>query len=262
MKIRIIGNGRLAKSLIHQWQNEHAIIVSAPSLKNETIHKHLQTCTSNASHISDAKLIILAVKPALITTVLKEIYHRLSKDTLIISLAAAIDLDTLEKECPENVYITRVMPNIASEVKESASIALKNPNSLSEHQNIIEELFLTCGTLDWVALEEHLDLATILASSGLAYVFYFMEALEESATAMGLPEHMSLKLVKQTFKGALGLSEQDIYSLKQRREQVTSPKGITASAINVFENEDLGQIITLALKAAWEKTQKIQTSLS
>ena len=251
MNIRFIGYGRLAKSLITKWQEQHHITVSTPNLKKDEKTLHQIICTNdNKALLEEQNLIVLAVKPKLIHQVLKEIADYIPKNSIIISLAAGITLESMEKHFP-NLRFIRAMPNIAAELGESATLLMKNPKLAdSEHQQIAS-LFIELGTIDWVNDDNLLDLGTILAGSGPAYVFYLMHAFQESATKLGMPESISKKLTLQTFLGASLLAKHSSESLQTLQEQVTSPKGTTEAAIEIFNHYQLDSKLNDAIKAAW-----------
>lgn len=259
MNIRMIGYGRLAKSLATIWQKYHQLIVSSPTLETKTLEHGIGTLSDNSLHLHQQDVIVLAVKPKLITHVLDEISTLLAPSSLIVSLAAGVTLDTLRQHIPHHSQVIRAMPNIAAEVGQSATLLLKSENLSSQQSFIIEQCFQQCGLIEWVSNDEILDLGTILAGSGPGYVFYMMRALQESATSLGMPKDIAKILVQQTFLGASLLATHKSESLLELQQQVTSPKGTTAAALEVFDKYHLDQQLHEALNAAWQRVLELRS---
>ena len=258
MNIRLIGYGRLAKSLATIWHKHHQLIVSSPTLETKTLELGIRTLSDNTMHLHQQDLIVLAVKPKLITHVLDEIRAQLAPSSLIVSLAAGVTLDTLKQHTPHHSQVIRAMPNIAAEVGQSATLLLKSGNLSPQQSFIIEQCFQQCGLIEWVSNDEVLDLGTILAGSGPGYVFYMMRALQESVTALGMPTEIAKTLVQQTFLGASLLATHKSESLLELQQQVTSPKGTTAAALEVFDKYHLDQQLHEALNAAWQRVLELR----
>lgn len=257
MNIRIIGYGRLAQQIVKTWATHHHLTISSPNIQKTQDHT-FKIADNNTLFLDDQDLIVLAVKPKIIDLVINEITPFLNEKTLIVSLAAGITLNHLKTSLPKNVNVIRAMPNIASGLGQSASLLLGKENLCSQQINQLEMTFSQLGTIHWVSDDNQLDIGTILAGSGPAYVFYIMDALQQSAINLGLPESLAKQLVTQTFLGASMLAQLDHQSLNQLQEQVTSPKGTTASALAVFENKQLKKCLDEAINAAWQKVIKIR----
>ena len=254
MHIRFIGYGRLAKSIITTWAKHHQITISSPRLSQGLIASHIQTTSDNTALLDTADIIVLAVKPKMIASVLKEIQPFLNPNTVIISLAAGLTLDRLKTLCPSHSKIIRAMPNIAAEVGRSTTLLLC-PSSL---QAIVEPLFLEIGAIHWVEQDDLLDIGTILAGSGPAYVFYLMRALQDIGITLGMPESLCKSLVQETFLGASVLSLEKTDSLHDLQQQVTSPQGTTAAAIHVLETQHVHESLKQAVLAAWQRIQELR----
>jgi len=260
MNIRFIGYGNLAKSIIATWKKQHRITISTPNLAPK-IDQNLMFCEQNQAYLDQQDLIVLAVKPKLIHTILNEIEAFVLPNTIIISLAAGITLHDMENKFP-HLQIIRAMPNIAAEIGESATLILKNPLISENNHQKIENLFLELGSVDWVLEDNILDLGTILAGSGPAYVFYLLRAFQESAESLGMPSNICKKIVLQTFLGATYLAKNSNDSLLNLQKQVTSPQGTTEAALKIFSDLHLDQSIQKALEAAWQRIQTLRDQTS
>lgn len=260
MNIRFIGYGNLAKSIIATWKKQHRITISTPNITAKT-DGNLIFCNHNQAFLNEQDLIVLAVKPKLIHAILSEIKAFVLPNTIIISLAAGITLNEMANKFP-HLQIIRAMPNIAAEIGESATLLLKNPLISEENHQKIENLFLELGSVDWVLEDNILDLGTILAGSGPAYVFYLLRAFQESAESLGMPSNICKKIVLQTFLGATHLAKNSNDSLLNLQNQVTSPQGTTEAALKIFSDLHLEQNIQKALEAAWQRIQTLRTQSS
>jgi pyrroline-5-carboxylate reductase len=258
MKIRIIGYGKLAQLMVKIWQKHHHLSISSPSLENSKT-EHYITSNNNTLFLEHQDMIVLAVKPKMISIVLNQIEPFLSKDTLLVSLAAGITLDKLKQLVPKEISFIRAMPNIASELGQSATLLLGKTQLKSQKISAIEHCFSQLGSIDWVEDDNQLDIGTVIAGSGPAYVFYIMESIQNSAIELGLPKPLAQKLVKQTFLGASMMAIHQNQSLKQLQEQVTSPQGTTAAALAVMEHQQLNLTLDQAIQAAWQKVLDIRT---
>lgn len=252
----MIGYGRLGKILAEQWCQKHHIVVSSPTQldaqeKNGTITKK-----SNRLAL-DADILVLAVKPALIGPVLEEIIPILKQNTCIVSLAAGITLEQLTAKSPQYQFV-RAMPNINAEVQSSATLLLKDPQLSPKKQELIEELFSSIGDIYWVENDELLDIGTILAGSGPAYVFYLMDAFQNAAQALGMDLELSQKLIVQTFLGSAKLAKQNQQPFTKLSENVISPKGTTAAALDILSKNQIDNSIHQALESAWQKILELR----
>jgi len=248
----MIGYGRLAKALASQWVKTHRVMVSSPSQIHACLENGIETRNCNLKDLGDADVIILAVKPAKITEVLIELAPVIAKDILIISLAAGVTLSKLQTINP-NHSIIRAMPNINAQVQASASLLLKDEQLSQQHIQMAETLFASLGSVDWVGNDDVLDMGTILAGSGPAYVFYFMDALVQSAMQLGMNEDLAKKLIVQTFLGSSQLADEKDICFQDFIAQVASPQGTTAAALAVMKNQDIAQSLNQAIQAAWQR---------
>jgi pyrroline-5-carboxylate reductase len=249
MKIRMIGFGRLAQSLTPKWLHHHQIIASSPNIIQ---HPYIECVKDNLLHL-DSDVILLGIKPQIISHILTEIASSLPKDSLVISLAAGIRLSTLKKLLPKHVHVYRAMPNIAASIGLSATLLYGDTPHAQIH-----ELFSEIGSVDWVDNDTLLDLGTILAGSGPAYLYYMLQHLQKGIVDLGMPEDLAKKLLIQTNLGATMLAQQSNHSLQILQAQVTSPKGTTAAAIAQFEQEQMGNILVNGLKAAWHRILELE----
>jgi pyrroline-5-carboxylate reductase len=260
MKVCFIGFGNMAKAIAKGLETVSDLDIHAcspsqiPGTEVEGVSRH---CDNNKGS-KDSDVIILAVKPAKMHSVIQELH--LTKPALIISVAAAIPLQSLEKWLPVNTAIVRAMPNTPIAVGQGATPMVANGACLSPDIAAAEQIFAASGMCAWME-ESQLEALAPVSGSGPAYVFLFIEALLEASKALGLEEDKSLPFILQTFSGALSLLESSHKSPSDLRRQVTSPAGTTEQALNVFQKNNFHSIVTKALKAAHNRAIQLREEL-
>ena len=236
-------------------QNHH-LRASSPSLPEGINDQGIKTSADNVSFVADADIIILAVKPALMETVLTEIGKNIPKDCLVISVATGLSLPWFANEAP-HAAIVRAMPNIAAALGKSATPLIANARVSKEQKKWAEAIFTCIGTIAWVKNEADIDAFTALSGSGPAYVFLFIEAMIKAAVDLGIEEKIATTFALQTVHGAVCLANQSKQGLVELRKSVTSPAGTTAAALAVFNNQGFEEIIHAAIKAAFERAREL-----
>ena len=213
----------------------------------------------NNSELSDfANIVILAVKPQVMSPVLADCAEKLTEAHLIISIAAGLPISFFENSLPhiKTPKIVRVMPNTPALVGESATAIAINKNVLDEDLQITELLFKKIGTTT-ILNENLLDAVTGLSGSGPAYVFSFIEGLIDAGVAQGCSRPVAEQLAVQTVLGSAQLLKQTKEHPAVERARVTSPGGTTITGIQVLEKEGFQGIIMEAVAAAVQKSKEL-----
>ncbi|RUQ90733.1 pyrroline-5-carboxylate reductase [Legionella septentrionalis] len=263
MKITFIGFGNMAKAIAAglAGNSRYELRASAPSLPQNTSTAKIKTDPSNLAFLSDADVLILAVKPALMKTVLTEINEHLSSSCLILSIAAGLSLAWFDKQCKTTKpAIVRAMPNVAAAVAKSATPMIANARVTPLQKKWAEELFRQIGLAAWVDDEQQMNAFTALSGSGPAYIFLFMESMMQTAVRLGLPAETAQSFTLQTFAGAVSLSLAKKQPLAELREQVTSPNGTTAAALDIFMQQNLNTLVETAMQAAFKRANELEQS--
>lgn len=259
MNVSFIGYGNMAKAIIKglAGKPDMSIRASSPSSIEGYTREGVYTHPNNQSIVDNADVVIMAVKPAQVIPILQTL--QLPKDCLVISIAAAVPIKQLSVDVP-NVAIMRAMPNTPIAAGEGATPMTANFSCAPRHVKAAERIFSESGIVEWVD-ESQLDALTPLSGSGPAYVYLFMEALAKAGEALGIKPSLSEKFTRQTIKGALALLEQEQEDPAVLRQKVTSPKGTTAAAIEIFEQEGFNTIIEKALQASLARAKAIKEEL-
>ncbi len=243
----LVGCGQMGSALLDGWDaskridpDRSLIIDPAPSARAYAarLKVHYHPSLEDLGDTIDQSIIILAVKPQHCDDVLRAIRKKITTRHLLISIASGRRLATLASYLHDKTPIVRVMPNLPVRVGRGASAAFANTVTGKAHKNATDTLFRGCGAFIWTENENLLDAVTAISGSGPAYIFYFIEALSQAGTAIGLDRASATHLARQVAIGAGALleSEPDATALRQK---VTSPQGTTAAALNVLAGGDL-----------------------
>ena len=259
MKINFIGGGNMARAIIGGLK-QNGLDMSAVTVLELDAQKRLELAqefnvktTDSYADFNDTDVIVLAVKPQQ----LKEVCAKLNpvlKSQLVVSIAAGVRSQDISRWLGNYSAIVRVMPNTPAQIRAGISALYAMPavsNTQREHANII---LAAVGKTLWLEDEAKMDAVTAISGSGPAYVFYFIEALQDAAMALGLDAEASKLLALETFYGASLLATQSKDDIKTLRAQVTSKGGTTEQGILTLETANIKDIIRKAAKAAADKS--------
>lgn len=212
----------------------------------------VSTSTDN-DVVKNAEIVVLAVKPQVMTDVLKGIAPVLRKETLIISIAAGITTAKIEAALGGKRRIVRVMPNTPALVGQGASAIAAGENA-DEADLDVTETILGCVGLTVRVNEKEIDAVTALSGSGPAYVFYLLEGMLAAAEKMGLDKETARKLALKTVEGAARLMEDSGEAADALRAKVTSKGGTTEAAIRSLDESGVKEAVIQALLAAQKRS--------
>jgi pyrroline-5-carboxylate reductase len=212
--------------------------------------------TANRSAVEGAKVVFVAVKPAMVPDLLREIADALDPGTVVVSVAAGVTVETFESLLPESVAVIRSMPNTPAVVGRAVSGVAAGTRATDADLALAVALFETVGDVI-VVPEEQIDALSTISGSGPAYVFFLIEQLTATAIDKGFTPEQAALMVEGTFRGAselLAASEDDPAELRRR---VTSPKGTTERAIAVLEEARLKEVFDRATDAALARAREL-----
>jgi pyrroline-5-carboxylate reductase len=235
-----------------------SIIISEPVSErcSHLREKHGFTTTDKNTQASvGGGTIFLAVKPQILPDVLKEIAPFINTEQLVISIAAGITLELLEKSLP-GISVVRSMPNTPALVGSSATVISPGHSVHADMTHWVVELFQAVGTCH-VLPEDLLDAVTGLSGSGPAYIFRMAEALIEAGMSVGIPAEESAGLVKQTIMGAARLMMETEKSPTELRERVTSPGGTTQAGLAAMDEAEFSEIVVEAVMSATKRAKEL-----
>lgn len=215
--------------------------------------------TSNAEVAKAAKVMVLAVKPDQVGSVLAELRDQFTREHLLISIAAGVPVAKLEAGLSAEARIIRVMPNTPALVGESATAFALGKSATAADAELAQKLFSAVGVAMQVK-EALLDAVTGLSGSGPAYVYQFIEALSDGGVAAGLPREVATKLAAQTVLGSARMVLETGQHPGALKDMVTSPGGTTIEGLHELEKGKLRGTVMSAVRAASEKSKKLGQS--
>lgn len=267
--IAFIGAGNMASALmggmIENGIAPSHIIASDPSA--DQVNKlakqwGIQATTDNQEAISKADVVVVAVKPQVMEAVLSPLKDALQqKRPLLISVAAGINLHSLDVWSGGGLAIVRCMPNTPALVQQGASGLFANGQVSAEQKQQTETILDAVGISVWVNSEKELDAVTAVSGSGPAYYFLLMEAMIAAGQTLGLSEETARQLTLKTALGAATMAIGSEDAPAELRRKVTSPNGTTERAINAFVEGGLPALVTTALQAASDRSEELSREL-
>ena len=268
-RIAFIGAGNMASALIGgliaDGTAKDSIIASDPNTDQRShLHDSYGICTvdNNAEAISDADVVVLAVKPQLLQQVCNDLSsHLIDKHCLIVSIAAGIRCSTMSKWLNSDLPIVRCMPNTPAMLQVGATGLYATDNVSNEQRDQAERILRAVGITLWVNEEADIDSVTAVSGSGPAYYFLMMEAMQAAAEKLGLPAETAKLLTLQTALGAAHMALESPDDPATLRQKVTSPGGTTEQAILTFEENGLRDIFEQAMTAARDRSISLSEQL-
>ncbi|AMB59703.1 pyrroline-5-carboxylate reductase [Microterricola viridarii] len=211
---------------------------------------------ANRAAVRGAQIVVVAVKPAMVPDLLREIADAVEPGTLVISVAAGVTIATFESLLPEGVAVIRSMPNTPAVVGRAVTGLSVGTRASDEQLALAVGLFETVGSV-LVIPEEQIDALSTISGSGPAYVFYLIEQLTAAAVAKGFTPEQAALMVNDTFLGASELLAASGEEPAELRRRVTSPKGTTERAIAVLEQAGLSTLFAEATDAALARAREL-----
>jgi pyrroline-5-carboxylate reductase len=211
---------------------------------------------ANRKAVSGAGVVVVAVKPAMVPDLLREIGDSLAPGTLVISVAAGVTIATFESLLSDSVAVIRSMPNTPATVGKGVTGVSAGTRSSDRDLELATALFGTVGDV-LVVPEEKLDALSSISGSGPAYVFYLIEQLTATAVAKGFTPAEAATMVNGTFLGASALLVSSHEDPAELRRRVTSPNGTTERAVQVLETAGLKHLFDTATDAALARAREL-----
>lgn len=266
--IAFIGGGNMARSLIGgliaRGRAASELIVSDPvasQLGSLRAHYGVRIAASNAAAASEADVVVLAVKPQDLRSVVTGMRDTLqTRRPLLISVAAGIRASDIERWAGE-LPVVRCMPNRPA-LQGCGMTGLFATSGVSEaDRKTASDILSAVGATLWLAEETHMDVVTAVSGSGPAYFFLLIEMLEDAGVALGLPREISRKLAIETAYGSGRMARDAVETPATLREQVTSKGGTTEAALKHLESHGIRSLFSEAIAAAARRSAELARDL-
>ncbi|PJB72357.1 MAG: pyrroline-5-carboxylate reductase [Alphaproteobacteria bacterium CG_4_9_14_3_um_filter_47_13] len=268
LDIALIGCGKMGSAMLRGWlaaRIVNRIYVLDPAGLPEEFKEYapnpltyFKDTGSFTEEKPQADLYIIAVKPQIMNEVCRAIAPAVSKNAVVLSIAAGQKISVFESFFGAGCAVIRAMPNTPAAIGKGISVAVANGfvNEIQKEQ--ASTILRSVGQVAWVEDEDLLDAVTALSGSGPAYVFYLIEALAKAGEKAGLDPGFSMKLARQTIIGSAALAEaQPELSAAVLRENVTSPGGTTQAALDILMSEKFQDILNETIKAATTRSREL-----
>lgn len=259
----LVGAGKMGLAMARGWLNAGlrpealTLVDPAPQQTTRAFAADEKIVLADTPPQTHARVVVLAVKPQIVGAVLPTLKALIGPQTLVVSIAAGISLTALLAGLATH-RVVRAMPNTPAQIGAGMTGAVAAPGISSEDLDIAESLLAAAGALLWFDDEARIDQVTAVSGSGPAYVFLMVEALAAAGAAEGLAPEDAMTLARQTVIGAAALMDADPTDAATLRQNVTSPNGTTAAALDVLMGENgLTELMKRAVKAARKRSEEL-----
>jgi pyrroline-5-carboxylate reductase len=256
LKIAFIGGGNMAAALIGglagkltDGSNIHVVDPNSVALQKLQSQFGVNVAQATDEAVAKCDVIVLAVKPQQMKEVVALLRPHMSKQ-LVLSIAAGIRAQDLSRWLGGHDAIVRTMPNTPALIGKGITGMVATAGVSPQQREAADAILRAVGETVWLDDEALIDPVTAVSGSGPAYVFYFIEAMQQAAVEMGLTAEQGNKLAIATFIGAAQLAADSTEPVSVLRDRVTSKGGTTYAALTSMEASGVKDAIIKAMKAA------------
>jgi pyrroline-5-carboxylate reductase len=258
--IALAGAGKMGGAMLTGWLagglDANCVVVVEPFPADDIKALAAKGVRLNPKDSGTADTLVVAVKPQMFREAGPALKKLVGPSTLVVSIMAGTPVAALEAVC--GGMVVRAMPNTPAAIGRGITVAVAAKNVSAEQRATADALLRATGSVEWVDDESLMDAVTAVSGSGPAYVFLLAEELARAGVEAGLPADLATKLARETVAGSgelLHRSEQDCATLRQN---VTSPGGTTAAALEVLMAKDgLQPLMIRAIAAATKRSKDL-----
>ncbi|MCC7704411.1 pyrroline-5-carboxylate reductase [Janthinobacterium sp. GW460P] len=270
LNIAFVGGGNMAAALIAGLAgkltlgvNIHVIDPHAPALEKLQAQFGVTTATATSEVLRGVDVIVLAVKPQSMRDVAAQLLPFLDGERapLVLSIAAGIRAQDLSRWLGGYSAIVRCMPNTPALIGMGITGMVASDGVSDEQKKMADAILRAVGQTVWLDDEAKIDPVTAVSGSGPAYVFYFIEAMQQAAAELGLTPEQGTQLAIATFTGAAQLAANSSEPVSLLRERVTSKGGTTYAALTSMEESGVKAAIVKGIKAAAQRGREMGDEL-
>lgn len=264
MRVAIVGAGVMAEAMIAGLLANRAVgadrlVASHPRRDRRDVlaQRHgIKVVARNAEAIDGSEIVVLAVKPQMLASVMRELRASLTDDQVVVSIAAGATLRTLSVGLRHEAVV-RAMPNTPAQIRKGITVWAASASCSARQRDLARSVLRALGDEKEVADEEFVAMATALSGTGPTYLFAVMEALVDAGVHLGFPRELAHDLVAATLLGSAEFAARSELHPAQLRNAVTSPGGTSAAAIYELEKGRLRTVLSDAVWAAYRRTQEL-----
>ncbi len=263
-RIAFIGGGRMAEAMIRGLllkqvvRNADITVCEIATERIEHLRQVLgvETTIDPETAVTDATVVVLAIKPQQMAGVSSRLRGRLPRDAVVISIVAGARMDGIA-EALEHASIVRAIPNTPARVGMSSTVWCCTSETDADQRERANDILNAIGLSMQVAAEDYVEIATGLTAPTPAFVFLIIESLVDAGVRLGLPVEKSLELTLQTIHGSVVLMKETGEHAAVLRSQVTSPGGATAAGLHVLERAALRATLSDAVRAVFDRAKEL-----
>ena len=261
--LMLVGAGKMGQAMLEGWLarglSARKITVLEPQpVKAIKALKRRGLKINPKGKPQPAAVVVVAVKPQTAPEALPGAAAYVGKTTLVVSIMAGRTIGFLEGSLPAGTAVVRAMPNTPAAIGRGITVAVANARVSSRQRRQAGDLLAAIGAVEWVSDEGLMDAVTATSGSGPAYVFLLAEAMTKAAIAAGLPPDLAAKLARETVAGSGELLHRSPLDAATLRQNVTSPGGTTAAALQVLTGPNgFEALLTEAIAAATRRGREL-----
>ena len=262
--IVLVGAGKMGGAMLDAWLalglSPGSVVVIEPQPSSDLIAFTSRGLRLNPllKDVREVSAIVIAVKPQVAPEVVPTLAPLLAPDTVVLSIMAGRTLAFLEATLAPTAALVRAMPNTPAAIGRGITVAAPNAKVSQRQRELVHALLAATGLVEWVTDEGLMDAVTAVSGSGPAYVFLLAEALTLAGTSAGLSPELAAKLARATISGSGELLHRSPLDPATLRQNVTSPGGTTAAALEVLMAADgLTKLINRAVIAATKRSREL-----
>jgi pyrroline-5-carboxylate reductase len=262
--IVLVGAGKMGGAMLEGWlglglaPKNLVVIEPQPAPEISALAARGLRINPKPGAADGASAILIAVKPQVAADVLPTLKPYFDASTVAVSIMAGCTLGFLEGALPERAAVIRAMPNTPAAIGRGITVAVPNAHVSQAQRKLVDALLSATGAVEWITDEALMDAVTAASGSGPAYVFLLAEALAQAGAAAGLPAELATKLARATVAGSGELLHRSANDAATLRQNVTSPGGTTAAALEVLMAKDgLASLMEKAVAAATRRSREL-----
>ena len=264
VRFAFIGGGNMAEALIKGLLSGLGVIpqqiMATDVVPERRTYMHttygITASADNKHAVQESTVVVLAVKPQIMPMILEEIAPVVNSEKLVISIAAGITLQTLQRALGDSRRVVRVMPNTPALVLAGAAGISPGKAATAQDIALVEQIFNAVGRA-MVVSDEMMDVVTGLSGSGPAFIFALIEGLSDGGVLMGLARQTATLLAAQTVLGAAKMVLETGKHPGELKDMVTSPAGTTIAGMQALESGGLRGMMMEAVRRATERSEAL-----
>jgi pyrroline-5-carboxylate reductase len=258
----LLGAGKMGGAMLDGWlarglsPKKMTVIEPLPPKSIKALARRGLTLNPKKP-IKNVSVIVIAVKPQSAPGALPALAAHAGQSTLIISVMAGRTIGSIERFLPKTAVV-RAMPNTPAAIGRGITVAVPSARVSARQRKLAGDLLAAIGKVEWVHDEKLMDAVTAVSGSGPAYVFLLAEAMTKAGIAAGLPTELAATLARETVAGSGELLSRSLLDATTLRQNVTSPGGTTAAALEVLMGPDgFDVLLTRAIAAATRRGREL-----